>query len=902
MVVAPPGSGKTTLLAGVAHAASCPVGWYRVMPEDASEAAFVTHLSSALQTAGLDLPPSSGALDDLLGHLDAAAPGELLLVLDDVHEIADSDAERALARFIDLRPSSIRVVLGSRRPPQINLSRLAVSEGLVEVGSDDLRFRSWEVEELFRDVYREPLGPEGAALLSRRTGGWAAGLQLFHLATSGKSTVERRQAVDALGARTRLTRTYLAANVLSAIEPEARDFMVRTCALGILTGPLCDALLEGTGGHAMLDRLERAQLFTISADDGRTFHYHQVMQTHLELTLADELDPAGLRSWHSRCAEVLEAAGYTRHAFLAYARAEDWASLGRLAQQGDPDLMGQASAEWNELLPQRLRAEDPWLALADARRCLRSGNVATAVVGFRRAQALVGDPRAQRLCREELGNATSWLPGAGPSSWTGWAVRLRAATIRLPGPHSPPPARTTDPAGGAGELVLLGLTALLGGRSSLAAEPLQAAVADPGATAAQRLAGQLALALADTLPGDCATAISVLEQISFDAEFEGHPWLARLARGAQGAVLLAEGTLGWPSSTYTELVAQCVRDEDAWGQALLCAAFGLACQVSGRPEAPALLAEAAELLRRLDAPVLAWWVDGARRAGQGGSPDDAEARRLGIASTVTFDRVQPAPAPVVTEPRGTAPQVSGTRVAAPRVTLACLGGFWLTVDGEPVGCDSLRPRARALLRVLAVHCGQDVHREQLVDQLWTSVDLTTGTRSLQVAVSSVRQLLRRAGLDASDVVRRRADAYRLELPTGSSVDVLDFERHLRDAATQQRDGRQREAVQSLGQALALYSGDLLPEDGPADWVVPERERLRLMAATASAELAAAQRDLGNLRDAQTAAQRSAELDPFRDAAWRLMAEIYEQVDDRSAAARVRLDQARAQALLVDGHA
>jgi DNA-binding SARP family transcriptional activator len=236
------------------------------------------------------------------------------------------------------------------------------------------------------------------------------------------------------------------------------------------------------------------------------------------------------------------------------------------------------------------------------------------------------------------------------------------------------------------------------------------------------------------------------------------------------------------------------------------------------------------------------------------------------------------------------------------VALRCFGGFALTVGGEEIDLDALRPRARALLRVLAVHQGRDVHRERLVDQLWSSTDLATGTRGLQVAMSSVRQVLRRAGLDGNDVVRRRGDAYRLTLPAGSRIDVLDFDRLVRAAAPHLRQGRPGEAVRSLSQALSLYVADLLPEDGPAEWVVPERERLRLLAATAAADLAVAQRELGELREAQVAARRSAELDPVQDAAWRLLAELYEEADDFSAAARARQDQARAHAQLVDGRA
>ena len=40
-----------------------------------------------------------------------------------------------------------------------------------------------EVERLFRDHYKQQLPPQELAVLTRRIEGWAAGLQLFHLAT-----------------------------------------------------------------------------------------------------------------------------------------------------------------------------------------------------------------------------------------------------------------------------------------------------------------------------------------------------------------------------------------------------------------------------------------------------------------------------------------------------------------------------------------------------------------------------------------------------------------------------------------------------------------------------------------------------------------------------------------------
>ena len=92
---------------------------------------------------------------------------------------------------------------------------------------------------------------------------------LFHLSTSGKSAVERERAVADLGGRSRLLRSYLTRNVLDELDPERREFLLATCTLGTLTGPLCDALLEREGSAAVLEELASRQFFTTLDDNGR---------------------------------------------------------------------------------------------------------------------------------------------------------------------------------------------------------------------------------------------------------------------------------------------------------------------------------------------------------------------------------------------------------------------------------------------------------------------------------------------------------------------------------------------------------------------------------------------------------------------------------------------------------
>jgi len=139
-------------------------------------------------------------------------------------------------------------------------------------------------------------------------------------------------------------------------------------------------------------------------------------------------------------------------------------------------------------------------------------------------------------------------------------------------------------------------------------------------------------------------------------------------------------------------------------------------------------------------------------------------------------------------------------------------------------------------------------------------------------------------------VVRHGDAYRLRLPPGSTVDVRDFEELLRAASTAQST---ETALDLRTRALGLYTGELFPEEGPAEFVVGHRDRLRIAAAAAAASAAQDAAQLGRPREALWAARRSVELEPYQDLAWRLLADLHEQSGDGSAAEQVRRDHARA---------
>jgi len=135
----------------------------------------------------------------------------------------------------------------------------------------------------------------------------------------------------------------------------------------------------------------------------------------------------------------------------------------------------------------------------------------------------------------------------------------------------------------------------------------------------------------------------------------------------------------------------------------------------------------------------------------------------------------------------------------------------------------------------------------------------------------------------------------LALPHGSRCDLAEFEAELRawrELRSTAPGGPADAGVAALRRALSLYRGDLLPEDGPAEWVVAERDRLRQEAAEAATALGAAELRRGCPGAAAEALERGLRIDPFRDTAWRLLVGAYDLVGDFAAAARTRRGYAR----------
>ena len=913
LVVAPAGSGKSTLLTRFAASANVPVAWYRAESWDGKTATLLSHLETAFCAALGDLPRGWQSVEAAARALETWPGPRALLVIDDLHTLEESPAELTLERLIDYAPPSITFLIGSRALPGFNLSRLRVSGSLLEIGAEDLRFRSWEVERLFRDFYREPLPPEELAELARRTAGWAAGLQLFHLATHGKPAPERRRILKALGTRSRLTREYLTANVLEQLAPDLRRFLVRTCVLGRLSGALCDRFLDLTGSDQMLQELERRQIFTYATDDQGGYRYHEVLRSHLEQVLVDELGELQARAAYRRGGTLLEETGAFPEAVQAYSRGEDWEAVDRLLRRQGGELL-EGPDTWIDALPPALLRQDPWLMLGSARRHRAEGRWREAIEAYHRAEQGFGSTDAGLICQTERKALASWLEPA-PMPGTDWAGVLRKAVA-----HDPLGAKhlASQLPEATGKLTS-GVVCLLAGQMDQARRYLNAAADSRDATSALAVAARLWSGVAALMSGDLQGVFDV-EQSADGAEAIGLGWLARLARAAL-VLTLRPGSMAEAEAVR----AACERDGDRWGSALVALMEGWAAVYAGET-AVAILEQATDAFRHLGAGVLEAWsrallslalarigapeareaaLQAENLARYSGSPgaryfpylalaeieSDRASEYLGLAVAVQ-EECQIAPFAILTLPAENVIPMTPSR-AIPSLGIRCLGGFALVIKGRPIDLTTIKPRARAILRLLAVHAGSAVHREVLQVAFWPDADAEIGARNLHVAVSSLRQLLEpgvtRGG---SAFLLREGDAYRLVLAPDAEVDLIQFSRALAAGRVARLRGELEAGIGSFRQALDLYAGELLPEDGPAEWVTELRDHYRAGALEAAQGLAENLLKRGDPAGAAQACGTGLWIDRLHDPLWKLLIEARERAGDPVAASRARRDYAR----------
>ncbi len=182
------------------------------------------------------------------------------------------------------------------------------------------------------------------------------------------------------------------------------------------------------------------------------------------------------------------------------------------------------------------------------------------------------------------------------------------------------------------------------------------------------------------------------------------------------------------------------------------------------------------------------------------------------------------------------------------------------------------PRLQSLLAYLVLHRNAPQNRSHLAFLLWPDSTEAQAHTNLRKLLYQLRQ----AFPEIDQFLH--ADKHSLQwLPTSKdaswTLDILEIEQALDQAEQAQRIQNIPIQRQSLEQVRHLYSGDLLPSCYD-EWILPERDRLRLLFLHAAERLIALLEQERDYDAAIVVAQQLLRHDPLHEATYRQLMRLH----------------------------
>jgi LuxR family maltose regulon positive regulatory protein len=443
IVCTPAGFGKTTMLGDWARRGRWPTAWLSLDAGDNDPARFWRYVAAALDRVrpglreqaaallgGQQEPPLEAVVTAVINQL--SQPGEAVevkLILDDYHLIEAATVHRSVAFLLDWLPPALRLVLATRADPPLPLARLRARGQLAELRADDLRFTLGETAAFLREATGLDLPAASVTALQDRTEGWAAGVQLAALSLRGQS--DPAGFVASFAGSHRYVLDYLTEEVLAGQSEQVVRFLLETSVLDRMCGPLCDAVTGRAGSQALLEEVERANLFVVPLDEVRRWwRYHHLFADLLRARLAHE-QPERLPGLHHAAAAWHEKCGFADDAVRHAGAAGEVGWAAQLVERHAEALLRRGEAatlgRWLSSLPAECVRARARLCLVEAVSAVRGGRVEAGeplLAAAERAFAVTGDEPHE----PSVGRALSVLANV-PAS----IAFLRAELARLRG-------------------------------------------------------------------------------------------------------------------------------------------------------------------------------------------------------------------------------------------------------------------------------------------------------------------------------------------------------------------------------------------------------------------------------------------------------------------------------------
>ncbi|MDF3936445.1 LuxR C-terminal-related transcriptional regulator [Pseudomonas citronellolis] len=285
---APPGFGKSTLAGAWAEAAQArggKVAWLNLDETDDNAERLLLYVAAAIQRglggndnllAEFSLLPAEHLGTLLLNDLERRSE-QCFLFIDDYHCVPSAVLVAAFDNLVRFAPDNLHLVFCGRGDLPTSLLAHLYADACLEVDAAQLRFDLDETRDLMLRAGDSTLDTAELIELHSATAGWIAALRASLLALRQRPSGGTRMANSISG---------LMDELLERLPAELAEQLPRLAAIDKFNNTLAEALTGAANGAALIDELERRQLFLITLDErAQWFSFHPLFREHLRRRL-----------------------------------------------------------------------------------------------------------------------------------------------------------------------------------------------------------------------------------------------------------------------------------------------------------------------------------------------------------------------------------------------------------------------------------------------------------------------------------------------------------------------------------------------------------------------------------------------------------------------------------------
>lgn len=368
VINAPAGYGKTTLLSSwitMCKKRSLYAAWLTLDEADNDETRFWVYFVSAInavipgigeKSANLLKSARAGSMEIVITVLINEIQDsnkKFLFIMEDLHVIMNEQILRGLKFFINHMPHNIHLIMTSRKSILPQLSGIKLSDRIIEIGQEDLKFTKQETADFIKEVMELNVTEKELVKLYEWTEGWPVGLQIAALSCKQKGIEVIQDKKDRMFQSDFVD--FFMEDVLCSQSPVISEFLLKTSLLDVFSCDLCNYVTGRSDCGIIIDQVLERKLF-ISCLDNRDnwYRYHSLFAAFLKKKV-NEIHTDLAKEIYLKAGHWYEKKGYIQEAGSYYLKGQEYERAIILIEEASSDLIyrGQFAflEKWLECIP-----------------------------------------------------------------------------------------------------------------------------------------------------------------------------------------------------------------------------------------------------------------------------------------------------------------------------------------------------------------------------------------------------------------------------------------------------------------------------------------------------------------------------------------------------------------------